>query len=90
MAARLACNYLAVFESHERWGGNYAAVLGEVRPLTATLGVRDGDDVFPALNLGELTFHVLAGSAAFLNEEMDLWGLGEEGVGHGREPLGFV
>ena len=30
---------------------------------------------FPAINLGELALHVLAGAAAFLNEEMDLWGV---------------
>ena len=72
----MACNYFAVFEGHECWGANYAAAFGEVRPVTAALGVRDGDDVFPALNLGKLTLHVLAGTATFLNEKMDLLGCG--------------
>ena len=73
LAACLTSHHLAVLKGDKGWCGYNSAVLGEVRPLTTALGVSDGDDVFPAINLGELTLHALAGETAFLNEKMDLW-----------------
>ncbi len=66
---------IVAFKGLECGSCDYAAVFGEVCPLTTALGVSDGDQAFPAINLGELALHVLAGAAAFLNEEMDLWGV---------------